>query len=295
MKTIAISGASGFVGSNLKEFYVKKGFEAIGIKRDELSDETKLLNIIEKADVLINLSGASILAKWTDRYKKILYESRINTTKNLVNAMKKVKNKPELFISTSAVGIYKEDKCYDENTKDYADTYLAKITKDWENQALMAKEFGVRTAIFRFGVVLGNGGALAKMLLPFKLGLGGNIGDGKQYFSFIHIKDLLKAYDFILENSTCEGLYNLSSPQSITNVVFTKALGKTLHRPTLIPIPKFALSLIFGEGASVLTNGQCAKPTRLTKSGFKFSYEKIDEALTQIIDNDIGNKLVKIK
>lgn len=285
MKTVAISGSSGFVGKNLKEFFEKRGFKVIGIKREELKNTQRLLNIIEEANILINLAGASILARWSEEYKKKLYYSRIHTTRVLVKAMQKAINKPELFISTSAVGIYKEDKCYDENTKDYTNTYLSKITKDWESEAFKAKEYGIRTAIFRFAVILGDGGALAKMILPFKLGLGGIIGNGKQYFPFIHIKDLLKAYNFVYENKSCEGIYNLSSEESITNKDFTKALGKALNRPIFIPIPKFVLRLVFGEGASVLTNGQCAKPVRLLQSGFKFDYSNIHGVLNDLVNN----------
>jgi hypothetical protein len=279
MKTVAITGASGFVGSNLKNYFSNLGFKVVGIKREELKDSKKLTKIVEESELIINLAGANIINRWTNSYKKLLYTSRIDTTKALIEAMKKADKKPKLFISTSAVGIYKNKNCYDEENFEYSDGFLANLCKDWEKEALKAKELGIRTAIFRFGIVLGNGGALNKMLTPFKLGVGGTIGDGNQYFSFIHIDDLLNAYKFIYENSSLEGIFNLTAPISTTNKGLTKALGKALHRPTIFPVPQFVLNLVFSEGAKVLTDGQCVIPKRLLDSGFIFENSSIKEAI----------------
>ena len=284
MKTLAITGSSGFVGTNLRDFFEKKGFNVIGIKREELKDEKKLLDIIENADIIVNLAGANIINRWTESYKKILYNSRLDTTKALINAMNKADKKPELFISTSAVGIYKNTTCYDEESFEFEDDFLANLCKDWEAEALKVKDFGIRTAIFRFGIILGDGGALEKMLTPFKLGLGGTIGSGLQDFSFIHIEDLINAYDFIYENKSLDGVFNLTAPEPTTNLNLTKALGKKLKRPTLLPVPEFVLNLIFSEGAKVLTDGQCVKPKRLIDSGFEFKFINIDST----IDNLVG-------
>ena len=283
MKTVAIAGSSGFVGTNLKRVFESKGFKVLGIKRAELKDNKKLISIIEEADILINLSGANIINRWTQKYKKLLRSSRLDTTNALVNAMSEAKNKPEVFISTSAVGIYKNKACYDEENYEYEDDFLGNLCKDWEEAALKAKNLDVRTAIFRFGIVLGDGGAMAKMLTPFKLGLGGTIGNGQQDFSFIHIDDLTNAYEHVYENSSCEGIYNLTAPKPTNNYKFTKALGKVLNRPTILPIPEFVFNLIFSEGAKVLTDGQCVTPKRLLDSGFEFKYKSIDEALTHLI------------
>lgn len=283
MKTIAITGASGFVGTNIKSFFSKKDFQVISIGREDLKDKIKLLSIIEKAHIVINLAGANIINRWTDSYKKLLYSSRIDTTKALVEAMSNVKDKPELFISTSAVGIYSNKDCYDEEYSLYADDFLAKLCKDWEKEALKAKELEIRTAIFRFGIVLGNGGALEKMLLPFKMGVGGTIGNGSQHFSFIHIDDLLNAYKFLIENIDLNGVFNLTSPIPTTNRGLTKALGRALNRPTILPVPEFMLNLIFSEGAKVLTDGQCVEPKRLLDSGFSFKHTTIDETINSII------------
>eukprot|EP01029_Cantina_marsupialis_P004537 TRINITY_DN146155_c0_g2_i2.p1 TRINITY_DN146155_c0_g2~~TRINITY_DN146155_c0_g2_i2.p1 ORF type:complete len:285 (-),score=57.84 TRINITY_DN146155_c0_g2_i2:527-1381(-) len=283
MKTIAITGASGFVGTNLKEFFTNHGFNVEGIKREDIKNEQKLLDIVEKADFIINLSGANIINRWTESYKKILYSSRIETTKALIKAFEKAQKKPELFISTSAVGIYKNDACYDEETEDYSDDFLAKVCQDWEKEASKAKDLGIRTAIFRFGIVLGDGGALSKMLLPFKMGVGGVIGNGSQYFSFIHINDLLNGFKFVYENESIDGVFNLCAPIATTNKGLTKTLGEQLHRPTLFPVPEFALKAIFSEGAQVLTDGQCAVPKRLLDCGFIFHYPSIEETIKDIV------------
>ncbi|MAD43279.1 MAG: TIGR01777 family protein [Arcobacter sp.] len=283
MKTLAITGSRGFVGMNLKIFFGNKGFNVIGIKREELKDDEKLLAIIEKSDIVVNLAGANIISRWTDKYKKTLYNSRLDTTKALVNAMNKAEKKPELFISTSAVGIYKNTTCYDEEYHEYEDDFLANLCKDWESEASKAKEFGVRTAIFRFGIVLGNGGALGKMLTPFKLGLGGTIGYGLQSFSYIHLDDLLNAYNFVYENKDLDGVFNLTAPNPTTNYEFTKALGKSLNRPTFLPIPEFVLNMIFSEGAKVLTDGQCVKPKKLIDSGFEFEFEDIKSCVDDLV------------
>ena len=284
MKTIAISGSSGFVGTNIKSFFSSKDFEIISIKRDDLKDINKVTSIMEKAHIVINLAGANIINRWTDSYKKLLYKSRIETTSTLIEAMDKAKIKPDLFISTSAVGIYSNEECYDEIDYKYADDFLARLCKKWENEALKAKELDIRTAIFRFGIVLGNGGALEKMLLPFKMGLGGVIASGNQHFSFIHIEDLLNAYKFLIENVDLNGIFNLTSPMPTTNKEFTKALGKVLNRPTVLPIPEFILNLVFSEGAKVLTNGQCVKPKRLVDSGFVFKHIGIEETIENILN-----------
>lgn len=283
MKTIAISGISGFVGSNLKRFFKKRGYEVTPIKRDDLKDEEKLISIVENSHIIINLSGANIIARWSEKYKKILRQSRIDTTNALVYAINKAKKQPKLFISTSAVGIYKTKKCYDEENCEFADDFLATLCKEWEESA--QKALHVRVCIFRFGIVLGDGGALKKMLPPFRFGLGGNIGSGKQYVSFIHIEDLLRAYEFVIENEDLKGAFNLTSPHPTTNEEFTKSLGEVLRKPTIFPIPEFVLKLIFGEGAKVLTSGQCLFPKRLIDSGFSFEFGHILDVLKDLTQN----------
>lgn len=283
MKTIAIAGMSGFVGSYLKDKFTSFGHKVIGIKRSLLQDQQELKQIMEEVDIIINLAGANIINRWSDSYKKLLYSSRIQTTQALVKAMENTQQKPELFISTSAVGIYKNDKSYDESCEDLADDFLGSMAQDWEAEALKAQDLGIRTAIFRFGIVMGKGGALQKMLLPFKMGVGGTIGDGSQAFSFIHIDDLFNAYMYIIQKGEIDGIFNLTAPNPTTNKGLTKALGKTLNRPTIFPVPEFILQCIFSEGAKVLTDGQHVIPTRLMQSGFKFQFETIEATIEDLV------------
>jgi len=281
---IAIAGASGFVGSSLSNTFEKKGFEVIKLKRDEIQDVITLSHILNGCDVIINLSGANIINRWSDEYKNLLYSSRLGTTKHLIKAISQTTLKPKLFISTSAVGIYTNKKVHTEEEFEYGDDFLAQLCKEWENEANKAKESNVRTVIFRFGIVLGsNGGALKKMLLPFKLGLGGTIGDGSQAFSFIHIEDLINAYLYTIENESIEGTYNMTAPTPTTNKGLTQALGETLKRPTILPVPEFVLKLIFSEGAKVLTDGQSATPDKLLKAGFTFKYPTIEEVVNNLL------------
>lgn len=283
IKRVVITGASGFVGQKLTSMFRSQNFEVIAIKKSDLKDSKKLTSIVNEADLVINLAGANIINRWSASYKKLLYSSRIDTTKAIVEAMKNSLIKPKLFISTSAIGIYKNDIVYDETTQDLSEDFLGNLCKDWEAEALKAKESNIRTAIFRFGIVMGDGGAIAKMLMPFKLGIGGTIGDGSQAFSFVHIDDLLNVYNFLLENEKLDGVFNLTAPIPTTNYGLTKALGKSLNRPTILAIPQFVLNLILSEGAKILTDGQSVVPNHLLKSGFKFKFENIEDTIENIV------------
>ena len=277
---ILIIGYKGFIGSNLTNFFKKLNYNVLGIDKKNLHN---LNEFVKKSEVVINLAGATILKRWSKNYKKLIYSSRIETTKKIVESIKKSK-KTKLFISTSAVGIYnhKKEKIFTEYDKDYGKDFLAKVCIDWEKEALKAKEAKIKVAIFRLGVVLGDGGALKQMLLPFKLGLGGKIGDGKQPFSYIHIKDLENSFAFIIKNQL-EGIFNLTSPELITNKDFSSKLAKILNRPAFFTVPKFALKLIYGEGAQVLTTGVKAYPKNLLDRGFKFEYDNIEKVLKDLI------------
>jgi len=283
MKKIIITGASGFVGTSLTKNFSSNEYEVIALKRDHLNNIPKLTSILNDSYAVINLAGANIINRWSQSYKKLLYSSRINTTKALINAMSKCEIRPNIFISTSAVGIYKNDTQYDEKTTNLSNDFLGNLCQDWEKEALKAQKLDIRVAIFRFGIVMGEGGALSKMLTPFKLGLGGTIGDGSQAFSFIHIDDLINAYNFVLENDNIDGIFNLTAPVPTTNYGLTKALGKSLHRPTILPIPQFVLNLILSEGAKVLTDGQSVLPNHLLQSGFIFRYTNIEDTIESLV------------
>ncbi len=279
MKVIAISGSSGFVGTYLKKYFHDKNYEVMTIKREELTQKELLKEKITKADVIINLSGANIIQRWTKKHKKKIYRSRIKSTKALVDAIN-TNEKEQLFISTSAIGIYENDTACDEDDFLYGQTFLAEVCKDWEKEALKVNK---RLVIFRLGVVLGDGGALKKMLLPFKLGLGGVIGDGKQPFSYIHVEDLARAYEHVIYHNKLKGIFNLTTQNPVTNQIFTKTLAKKLHRPAFLPVRVFVLKLVFGEGAQILSDGQCVYPKRLLESGFVFRFETIEKLLDDVV------------
>lgn len=275
---ILISGASGLVGTHLNRMFENQNDVVVSLDRNDFEgSQQTLAEKMEQADVVIHLAGAPIVARWTKAHKKAILNSRINTTYLLVHAMELAKKKPELFISTSAVGIYADGAVNTEKDGHLAEGFLSEVCQRWEAEALAARHL-TKVAIFRFGVVLArDGGALQQMLPPFKLGLGGPIAGGKQGFSWIHIEDLMQAYRFVIEKKL-DGIFNLTAPQITDNALFTKELGAALNRPAVMPIPAFGLRLAYGEGATSLTSGQKVLPERLLNEGFEFRYPDLKEA-----------------
>lgn len=268
---IAITGASGFVSSHLTKTFT----DFVSIHRNDSEDE--ILSKLGGVDVVFNLAGAPIVKRWNESYKKLLISSRTDTTRTLVNAINKSEVKH--FISTSAIGAYPDDAPFDETFKGYGNDFLASLTQMWEAEAHKCTK---PTAIIRFGVILGaDGGALAQMLPPFKMGVGGIIGDGTMMTSWVDVHDLVRIYEHIIKNKLT-GTFNATAPQPVSNYTFTKALGKVLHRPTIFPLPKFVLQLLFGEGSSVLTGSKEVYPKALLDSGFEFHYPDIKSSLTHI-------------
>jgi uncharacterized protein (TIGR01777 family) len=284
MKKVYISGASGFIGSNLKTFLSRQGFQVETLSRNDImGSDISLAKKISGSYAIINLAGAPIIHRWNKKYKEELYISRIRTTQKITNAIRNAAFKPSLFISTSAVGIYKNGTHNTETSFTIDTGFLAKICKDWEASALTTSKL-TRTIIFRLGVVIGkNGGALKKLFPVFKLGLGGRIGNGEQGMSWIYLDDLLQAYLFVMNHSETEGIYNLTAPEVLSNKEFTNIMGSVLHRPTFFKVPAFALKLLYGEGSISLTNGAFVKPDRLIKAGFDFQYSGLEKALQDII------------
>jgi len=282
---ILMSGATGFIGGHLSRAFRDKDWKVTSLGRDDLKlPDEDFLKRMEGADVVINMAGASIAERWTEEHKQTMYASRVDTTKKIVNALEKMNRKPGVFISTSAVGIYDTEGEHTEEDTHYANDFLGKLALEWEHAAGKAEELGVRTVIFRFGVVLGlDGGALQKMLIPFRMGLGGIIGNGKQPFSWVHIEDLIRAYTTVIENDAYHGVYNLTSPHPTTNAGLTRALGHALHKPAFMHVPAFAFRLQLGEGAKVLLEGQRVLPKRLLESGFTFRFTEIETALNDLV------------
>jgi uncharacterized protein len=280
---IAISGAGGFIGKQLSSFFKNKGSEIRRIPRiDERTQVHELASLLSGVNVVINLAGAPIIGRWTAKYKNILFDSRIITTRKIVEAISMLQIKPELLISASAVGIYAPDSEQTESRYSVADDYLGEICSAWELEAKKVVPFA-RLAIIRLGIVLGKeDGALARMLPLFKLGLGGKIASGKQGFSWIHIDDLKQAILFIISNNQLTGEFNFTAPEVVDNSKFTRVLANVLRRPAFFSVPEFALKLIFGEGVIAVTGGQFAIPEHLLKEGFKFSYPDLEQALKNV-------------
>ncbi len=281
---IILSGQTGFLGSHLTSFYNDLNVEVVGLTRkDFLLGPAELAAKLEGALAVIHLAGAPIIGRWTASYKKEVYESRILTTRKLVSAMELLKQKPDVFLCASAVGIYPDEGRHDENSAAVGDGFLGKVTADWEREAAKAGEI-CRTVMLRFGIMLGkSGGALKKMSLPFKFGVGGRIGSGKQMMSWIHIEDVMSAIHFAITQPEINGPLNVSSPNPTSNREFTKTLARVMRRPAIFPVPAFMLRLVFGQGAVVLTGGQTALPKKLQDSGFVFKFPNLEPALRDLL------------
>ena len=269
---VAISGASGFVSHALKKVFP----EWIAIERDDSMEA--IVAKLEGVDAVFNLAGAPIAARWDDAYKEILHTSRIDSTQKLVEAINQSDVKH--FISTSAVGIYPNNIPCDERCLMMSQDFLGQLCAKWEAEALKCNKL---TTILRFGVVIGeDGGALAKMLPAFKSYTGGIIGNGLMQMSWIDREDLVRIYQFVLEQKL-EGIFNATSPKPVSNFYFTRALGKILKRPTWFPLPEFIVKILFSEGAVVLLDSKEVYPKALLDKGFVFNYPEVESSLARIL------------
>jgi len=243
-------------------------------------------HLVDGADAVVNLAGANISAgRWTQARKRLIRESRVHAGRAVVEAIQAASVKPSVLIQASAVGHYgpRGDEVVTEGTPPGND-FLAQVAVEWEASTAEVEQWNVRRPIIRTGVVLSTeGGALPRMLLPFKLGLGGPMGSGRQWFPWIHIADEAGAIRFLMENKRAHGPYNLVAPNPVRFVEFARALGRVLHRPTLFRVPAWALRLLFGEMATVLLEGQRAIPRRLLDAGYTFLFQDIDSALNDLL------------
>lgn len=300
---IFMTGGTGFVGTSLTRRLISEGHSVTILAQALSGTELKMTGLsylmgnpttkgkwqeaVPEHDVIINLAGASIFSRWTSERKKILLSSRIETTRNLVEALP-ARAEQITFFSTSAVGYYgfHEDEELIESSSPGHD-FLAKLAYDWEQQAFRAQDKGARVMITRFGIVLGkNGGALGQMIPLFKYFLGGPLGGGRQWFSWVHIHDLAEAFLFLLKKEDISGAINLCSPCPVRNKDLGEAIGAVLHRPSFLPAPGFMIELILGEFGSVLLKGQRVIPRRLLDAGFGFQYPDIRDALKDIIKDE---------
>lgn len=304
-KRVIITGATGLIGKRLITSLLGRGYEITIITRNNQSAKAKLNNenieyvrwdyfefsddivkFIDGCFSVINLAGASIGGKrWNAKYKKLIRESRILTTRKIADAISKCTNKPESLINASAIGYYgiAGDEDTNENAK-HGNDFLAKLTFDWEQEAFKAESIGIRMVIIRTGIVLDkNEGALNELIKPFKLFLGNYQGSGKQWISWIHIDDLIKLYLFALENSEIKGAINATAPQPVRNKYYCKAIGKAMHRPVFFKAPAFMLRIILGEFSDYVIYGKKILPEKALKNGFKFQFEDIENALNNIL------------
>jgi len=294
---LLITGGTGFIGSALctrllnnkkhELTILSRNPESIKIPAKAISN----LNQLEKDasfDVIINLAGEPIADnRWTEKHKQKIIRSRINTTEKIIEYIKAAKHKPELLINGSAIGYYginKTNNAIDENGTD-DNSFSSELCKQWETVALQANSFGIRTCLLRTGIVLGtNAGALKKMLPPFKMGLGGKIGSGQQWMSWIHLDDLVGIILYCIEHDDLKGPINGTSPNPSTNKDFTKTLGKVLNRPTFISIPEIIIKLLMGQmGVELLLSGKKILPIKISEKGYQFQYPTLENALKNIL------------
>ncbi|MBE9186678.1 TIGR01777 family protein [Microcoleus sp. LEGE 07076] len=303
---VAIAGATGFVGSRLVEKLQSAGHQAVVLSRDAQkalrvfpasaypnlevvaytpAESGDWQNSIAGCDAVVNLAGVPIAEeKWTEARQQAIRDSRKQTTEKLVEAIVNANPKPSVFVSASAIGYYgtSETAEFDENSPAGND-FLAAVCKDWEAAAQPAKNAGTRLAILRLGIVLGMGGALAKMLPPFKLFAGGPIGTGKQWFSWIHRDDVVDLILYALQNPQVEGVLNATAPNPVRMNELCQTLGEVLSRPSWLPVPSFALELLLGDGAKVVLEGQKVLPKQTLASGFQYQYPTLKLALEEIL------------
>jgi uncharacterized protein (TIGR01777 family) len=297
---VLITGGTGFVGTQLTSRLLREGHEITVLTRSRKGTERRTPSVsylqndptqkgewqaaINDHDVIINLAGSSIFTRWTEEKKRAIRESRILTTRNLVEGIDLNHAKGMTLFSTSAVGYYgfHEDEELTEHSSPGND-FLARMAVKWEAEALKAREKGSRVVITRFGIVLGKGGgALSQMTPLFRKFIGGPIGSGRQWFSWIHMEDLTEAFVFLMRRPEISGPVNLCSPNPVRNSDLAKALGTALNRPSFMPAPGFMIKLVLGEFGSVILEGQRVIPNRLLESGFVFKYPDIGKALANI-------------
>jgi len=298
---IVMSGASGLIGSALGPALASQGHEVVPLVRRRPRPGERAIGWdpaagtidrtgggLEGSDVVINLAGENVFGRWTAEKKRRIRESRVNGTRLVSETIAGLARRPSVLLAASAIGYY-GDRGDEELTEQSApgDDFLAQVTRDWEAATAPAARAGIRVVNLRFGVVLSPaGGALAKMLPPFRLGLGGRVGSGQQFLSWIALDDAVAAILHALTTASLAGPLNVTAPHPVTNRDFAKTLGRVLGRPAVLPVPAFALRMAFGtEGADMLQSGQRVLPARLLASGFRFQYGEVEAALRDLLQH----------
>ena len=301
---ILITGGSGLIGSTLTESLAADGHEVIIVSRNPQGikniskgvtavgwEKESLAANLENADAVINLAGASIAGetplnmRWTAKRKKQILESRVESGNKLAEALKVVKNKPNVFIQSSAIGYYgpQDDRVVDETFPNGSD-FLADVCSQWEASSKGVEALGIRRVIVRIGLVFSpRGGVFPILKLPFALFVGGNLGSGKQFLSWIHIEDIVRSIRFLIDDQRSQGVYNLSAPDPLNNTDFTKKLARAMKRPALLPVPAIAMKLLLGEASTLVLDGQRVMPGRLLQAGYDFKYKDLQPALKALL------------
>ncbi|MBD2194090.1 MULTISPECIES: thylakoid membrane protein ThyD [Calothrix] len=304
---VAIAGATGFVGSRLVQRLHREGHTVLVLTRNasfaqKLFPATAFPNLeiavyqptasgswqeaIAGCDGVVNLAGEPIAEeRWTAEQKQKILNSRKLGTQKIVEAIVKANPQPKVLVNASAIGFYgtSETATFDETSQSGND-FLAEVCQAWEAEANKVKDANVRLVILRLGIVLGMGGALAKMITPFKLFAGGPIGSGRQWFSWIHLDDVVNLIIQALTNPALEGVYNATAPNPVRMTDLTQTMGQIMHRPSWLPVPAFALEALLGDGATVVLEGQEVLPKRTIASGFEYQYPNLRAALSQILE-----------
>lgn len=290
---ILIFGGTGFIGQHLTKAFIKKGYHVyISTRTPNKYRSTKNITYVNshvavrdlpKIDAVINLAGESLFGYWTENKKKRILQSRIQSTKRIVQLMEQMEHSPEVFINASAIGYYgtSDEVIFTEATKQHGEDFLATVVRKWEDAAARAESLDIRTVYTRFGIVLGEQGALPLMSLPIKLGIGGKIGSGEQYMSWVHIDDVVGMLLFAIEDNL-SGPINITAPIPEQNKYFIKKLAKILKRPAFFPAPNILLKTILGEMSLLITDGQYVLPEKIQRAGYKFKFESLESALKNI-------------
>ena len=296
MERVLVTGASGLIGTALLASFAPQGTEIVRLVRGRASNAGQISwdplappppAAVSGFDAVVHLAGESIVGRWTEEKKKAIRESRVQGTRNLATALAQSEAKPAVLVCASAVGFYgnRGDELLREESPG-GQGFLPEICREWESASQIAAEAGIRTVNIRIGLVLSaKGGALRSMLTPFKLGLGGRIGSGQQWWSWIHVDDIVRGIHHVIRTESLSGPVNLVAPKPLRNADFTKVLASVLGRPAFFPVPEFALRLAFGEMAAreLLLASQRVEPEKLTSSGYTFRFRELRAALENLL------------